>query len=520
MNKCEFSTFSALPDSPSSYWLNSVEAEPLSFEPLGENIEVDVAVVGGGITGITLAALLAEEGKRVALLEAGRLLSGTTGHTTAKITAQHDIIYDEWIQHIGEERSRLYYEANMEALAFIRRQVESHRIDCDLQPEDSYIYTTSDANIKKLDREWAAYERLGIPGRRIGHIPLPVNSRAAVVMTGQARFHPVAYLKRLLRSFVDKGGLVFEHTTALGVDHGDPLTKVATGTGHTVLCGHVASCTHFPFYGLRGFYFARMYAERSYVLGLRMKDDYRYPGGMYFSADDPPRSIREVTYNGDKLLLVGGEKHKPGQGICTIKHYEALERFARSTFGDWEIAYRWSAQDLTTLDKLPYIGRASTHEPRVLVATGYRKWGMTTGTAAAMLLKDMILGSDNRYEELFAPSRFYADPALKTFLSSNADVAKHLLEGKLEWVRRHPQEVKPGEGAVVQVNGGRAGAYREQDGTLHVVDTTCTHMGCEVEWNDGDRTWDCPCHGSRFSFKGEVVEGPAKQPLKSYTKPQ
>ncbi|WP_407669713.1 FAD-dependent oxidoreductase [Paenibacillus kobensis] len=508
---------SGLPDHPSSYWLESANADTLSFEPLDADIEVDVAVVGGGITGVTLAYLLAEEGKRVALLEAGRLLGGTTGHTTAKITAQHDLIYDELIHHIGEEKSRLYYEANMEALNFIRNQVEKHPIDCDLQNEDAFIYTTSESNIQKIDKEWAAYERLGIPGRRIGHIPLPVDSKAAVVMSGQARFHPVAYLKHLLRAFVDKGGLVFENTTALSSEQGDPLSKVTTSTGHTVECRHTVSCSHFPFYSMRGFYFARMYAERSYVLGLRMKEGYEYPGGMYISADNQPRSIRQVTYNGEKLLLVGGEKHKTGQGICTIKHYEALEQFARTTFGDWEIGYRWSAQDLTTLDKIPYIGRASDNEPHALVATGFRKWGMSTGTAAALLLKEMVLGIDNRYEELFTPSRFYADPALKRFLASNADVAKHLLEGKLEWVSRHPEEVEAGEGAVVQVNGKRAGAYREQDGTLHVVDTTCTHMGCEVEWNDGDRTWDCPCHGSRFSFKGDVVEGPAKKPLKVYT---
>ncbi|WP_373864292.1 FAD-dependent oxidoreductase [Paenibacillus xylaniclasticus] len=506
-------SYSGLPEHPSSYWLESATGEPLTFDPLNQDIEVEVAVVGGGITGITLACLLAEEGKKVALLEAGRLLNGTTGHTTAKITAQHDLIYDELIHHIGEEKSRLYYEANIEALNFIRNRVETNRIDCDLQNEDAYIYTTSESNIQKIDKEWSAYEQLGIPGRRISHIPLPVDSKAAVVMSGQARFHPVAYLKHLLQSFVDKGGLVFEHTTALNVEQGDPLSKVLTNTGHTVECRYVASCSHFPFYSVRGFYFARMYAERSYVLGLRMKEGYEYPGGMYISADNQPRSIRQVTYNGDKLLLVGGEKHKTGQGICTIKHYEALEQFVRTTFGDWDIAYRWSAQDLTTLDKIPYIGRASKDEPHALVATGYRKWGMSTGTAAALLLKDMVLGIDNRYEELFTPSRFYADPALKSFLSANADVAKHLLEGKLEWVTRAAEDVEPGEGAVVQVNGKRAGAYREQDGTLHVVDTTCTHMGCEVEWNDGDRTWDCPCHGSRFSFKGDVVEGPAKKPL-------
>jgi glycine/D-amino acid oxidase-like deaminating enzyme/nitrite reductase/ring-hydroxylating ferredoxin subunit len=506
-------SYAGLPEFPSSYWLESTEREP--FDSLSSDLEVDVAVVGGGITGITLACLLAEEGKRVALLEAGRILTGTTGHTTAKITAQHDLIYDELIHHIGAEKTRQYYEANMEALGFIRERVSKHHIECDLEPEDAYIYTTSEANVEKIDNEWVAYQRLGIPGKRIERIPFTVASKAAIVMTDQARYHPVAYLQHLVKSFVDHGGLVFENTTALSIDHGDPTSKLKTAAGHTVTCRDVVSCSHFPFYNVQGFYFARMYSERSYALALRMKD--QYPGGVYLSCDNPPRSIRQVTYNGEKLLIVGGENHKTGQGICTIKHYEALEQFARETFGDHEIAYRWSAQDLTTLDKIPYIGHVTKNEPHTFVATGYRKWGMSTGTAAALLLKDMILGIDNRYEELYSPSRFYADPAIRTFLTQNTDVAMHLLEGKLELIRRHPDEVEPGEGSVVQVNGKRAGAYREDDGTLHLVDTTCTHMGCEVEWNNGDRTWDCPCHGSRFSYTGEVIEGPAKKPLKSYT---
>ncbi|MUT64903.1 FAD-dependent oxidoreductase [Paenibacillus sp. NEAU-GSW1] len=505
---------SGLPEQPISFWLSSTSQQ--AFEPLSSDLDVDVCVVGGGITGITLAYLLAEEGQRVALLEAGHLFGGTTGHTTAKITAQHDLIYDELIHHIGLENSRLYYDANMEALDFIRRYVQQNHIDCDFAEEDAYVYTTSDTNVLNIDKEWTAYRQLGIPGRRENEIPLEITAKAAIVMEKQARFHPVAYLKHLVQAFIDRGGLIFEQTTALNVDHGNPISSVQTSTGHSINCKAVASCSHFPFYSVRGFYFARMYAERSYVLGVRTEQT--YPGGMYISADDPPRSIREVDYNGERLILVGGERHKTGQGICTIQYYEALEQFARENFGDdIEIAYRWSAQDLTTLDKIPYIGRASHTNPNVFVATGYRKWGMSTSTAAALLLKDLILEKESRYEELFTPSRFHADPDVKTFLTQNANVAKHLLEGKLEWVTRRSEEVERGEGAVVQVNGKRAGAYRESDGTLHLVDTTCTHMGCEVEWNAGERTWDCPCHGSRFSYRGDVLEGPAKTPLKTYT---
>lgn len=509
MDKVEPSAF-PLPESSESFWLASAEIP--SFSPLKSDLTVDVAVVGGGITGITLAYLLAKEGKRVALLNAGRLLSGTTGYTTAKITAQHELIYDELLQHIGQDQARLYYEANLEALSFIRNTIADLQISCDLAEEDAYVYTTEEQHIARIDQEWKAYEQLGIPGRRVDRIPLPIDAKAAIIMPKQARFHPAAYLSRLVQVFVERGGRIFEDTVAMGVEYGSPLSWVATKSGYRVECREVVSCSHFPFCDAGGFYFARMYAERSYVLGVKRSE--AYPGGMYIRADDPPRSIRAVSYNGEELLLIGGERHKTGQGGGTEAHFEALKAFADRTFGPAEIRYRWSAQDLTTLDKVPYIGRIKKDEPHVFIASGFRKWGMTNGTAAALLLKDLILGIGNRYEALFTPSRFHADPGLQTLVTENANVAKQLIGGKLERPRLEPKDVQPDEGAVVEVNGKRAGAYREPNGALHVVDTTCTHLGCEVQWNAGERTWDCPCHGSRFSYSGEVIEGPAKKPLK------
>lgn len=271
-------------------------------------------------------------------------------------------------------------------------------------------------------------------------------------------------------------------------------------------------CTHFPFYDGRGLYFSRMYAERSYVLGIRSKQD--YPGGMYINAETPSRSLRSTPMrDGENMVLIIGEGHKTGQGIPTIRHYEALQSFAEETVGIKEIMYRWSTQDLTTLDKVPYVGRFASEQPNILLATGFRKWGMSNGTAAAQLLRDIILEKDNPYRELYSPNRFHADPDIKNFVSQNADVAKHLIAGKFEMVLPHPEAVQAGEGLVVSNHGKRAGAYKDDAGMLHMVDTTCTHMGCETNWNSGEKTWDCPCHGSRFNFEGDVVEGPALNPL-------
>jgi len=494
-----------MPQFPEPYWRDSADI-PSFPKPTGD-MKVDVAIVGGGISGITTAYLLVKDGVRVALVEAGNLLNGTTGHTTAKITAQHDIIYNDLINHFGEEKAKLYYEANNSALQFIENTLHEHQIRCGFTREDACIYTNSEQYIKKIQDEYTSYQKLGISGAYVETISLSLPVKAAVVMKNQAQFHPLQYLAPLVSYIAGAGGAIYENTTAVDVEQGSEL-KVITRDGSKIACDHVISCSHFPFYDRYSFYFARMYAERSYVLGVKISQE--YPGGMYLSAEDPKRSLRYTELDhGEKLILVGGESHKTGQGICTIKHYEALQAFADETFGKNEILYRWSTQDLTTLDKVPYVGQISSRTPNVLVATGYRKWGMSNGTAAALLLRDLVLGNDNPYCELYAPSRFHTDPDIKTFIVQNVDATKHFIEGKFEMWLPRPEDVTNGQGMAVMVDGKRCGAYRDDRGTLHIVDTTCTHMGCELEWNAAERSWDCPCHGSRFSYEGDIIEGPA-----------
>ncbi|PKR82770.1 FAD-dependent oxidoreductase [Heyndrickxia camelliae] len=497
-----------IPQFPEPLWRENMNFP--RFSSLQEDIEVDIAVVGGGITGITTAYLLVKEGFKVALVEAGNLLNGTTGHTTAKITAQHGLIYDELIQSMGVESAKLYYEANNDAITFIRNTVNEHNIDCDLTNEDAIIYTNSDDYIIKLKNEMIAYEKLGIKGEIMDHVSAGFPVKKALKMTNQAHFHPIKYLKPLLEYIKDNGGLIFENTTATDVDTQQKL-KVRTSGGHTVNCKYVCACTHFPFYDGLGFYPTRMYAERSYIIAI--KPEKEFSGGMYINAEQPTRSLRTAMFGDEKLLLIGGENHKTGQGIPTILYYQALERYAEEEFGIKDYLFRWSAQDLTTLDKVPYVGQITDGHPNIYVATGYRKWGMTNSTVAANLIKDLILEKENPYIELYAPSRF-GNTSMKSFLSTNIDVAKHLIEGKVEYPLMRVDELEADQGSVVNVNGKRAGAYRDKDGNVYIVDTTCTHLGCEVEWNSGDRTWDCPCHGSRFSIHGDVIEGPAESPLK------
>ncbi|MEH7383482.1 FAD-dependent oxidoreductase [Bacillus sp. JJ1533] len=500
-----------LPKTPEPLW--RVDVDIPQFPPLKEDLEVDVVIVGGGIAGLTSAYVLVNEGLKVAVLEADRLLNGTTGHTTAKVTAQHDLIYDEFITNFGKTTARLYYEANTDAKKFIQQTVEEHQIDCDFKEQDAYVYSTTDEYAQKIEKEAEAYKKIGIDGGIVDSIPFKIDIKNAIVMKNQAQFHPVKYLSHLIKIITEKGGQIFEDTVAVNVETGEKPT-VLTRDGNRVTGGFVLACSHFPFYEGTGFYSTRLKASRSYIVAVKAKEN--YPGGMYLSADQPTRSLRSASKNGEDYILIAGGNHQTGERTETKEEYNSLGTFGEKVFNVEDIQYRWSAQDLQTLDKIPYIGELTTGEPNILVATGFRKWGMTNSTAAALLFRDIILKRNNPYRDLYSPARFYAHPSLKNFFVNNAKVVKHLIQGKMEIPQKNVADIPNGEGAVISIDGHRKGAYKDENGKLYVVDTTCTHVGCEVHWNNGEKSWDCPCHGSRFSYTGEVLEGPAEKPLQQY----
>lgn len=508
MKGCHFMSKAKIPQFAESLW--RATTNPINVSSLNESIKTDIVIVGAGITGITAAYLLAKQNLNIVLIDRRKLLDLTTARTTGKITAQHGLIYDELIQNIGLEGARLYYEAQNEAIQLVEQIIEDESIPCHFEIENSYLFTNKEEELEKLEKEAKAYDQLKIPYEIVDSLPIDIPKKIALKLNHQAQFHPLEYLNSLLKIIIQKGVKVYQETTAIDIEHLDDLA-VVTADGNRIIAKYVIQASHYPFYDGEKFFPVRMYPERSYLIAIESESP--YPSGMYISAEEPTRSIRNIHINGTPYLFIGGENHKTGQGKDTMEHYLALQRYAKDHFGIKQFLYRWSAQDYITIDKIPYIGSLEKNENRIFVATGFRKWGMTNGTIAAKIITDLITTGTSIYEQLFTPTRFHMKSSMKTLVTENLDVARHLIQGKLEQSTAELADLKKDESMIIRSKGMRAGVYKDESGKLYAVDTTCTHLGCEVHWNSGERTWDCPCHGSRFSYTGEVLEGPAKKPL-------
>lgn len=492
---------------PRSYWMDSTP-QP-EYPVLNEDIKVDIAIIGGGFVGISTAYMLCKHGLKVAILEADHILQGTTGHTTAKVTSQHGLIYNKIKSQMSEEFAKQYADANESAIHMIETTARENNIECDYVLQSAYDYTLEDGYVDKISDEVKAASALGIKATYLEEIPLPFPVKAAVRFDNQAQFHPRKFLLPLAEKITGNGSQIFEQSRIVNIEE-DGSYILITKEGKRVTAEKVIIASHYPCYNKHGLYFTRIYSERSYIVAIKAKES--YPGGMYINAEEPGRSLRNQMSDHGELILVGGDHHKTGQGEDTVKHYEALVDFANETFTVEDIPYRWSTQDCMTLDDLPYVGHFTSDTPNMYVATGFGKWGMTNSMASAMILSDLIIKGESPWQDVYSPSRKTVIASAKNFVVESLNVAEQLLNGKLNPLPKDV-DIKPGEGKVIKANGQRTGAYRDEKGIMHLVNTTCTHMGCELNWNSAERSWDCPCHGSRFSYDGEVIEGPAVTPL-------
>lgn len=490
-----------------SFWLDST---PVSFPGSGTiPAAAEVVVVGAGITGLTAAYLLARDGAEVLVVEASDVCSGATGFTTGKVTSQHRLVYASLLARHGPDRTRDYAAAQQSAIRMIEHTAEDESIECDIERLPAYVWSDDETSDDDLERELEVAVELELPASLVtGDIGLPWRVRRALRFDDQLVFHPRRYCLGLAQAIVARGGTIVEHTRVLDVSESDGQCRVETEAG-LVTSAAVVMATQTPI-SERGAFFARTKPVRSYVIAAPWDDP---PAGMYISAEDPVRSIRSHRSAKESVLIVGGQGHPTGREDSARGHYDELEAWAASRFAMTPV-WRWSAQDFVPADGVPFVGPITAHSERVFVATGFAKWGMTNGTVAAMIISDAIAGRENPWRHAFDSTRIDPVRSASLVAGQGAATVASLIGGRIAALTAGDIEsIAPGTGAVVRAGRHAAAVYRDEDGSVTAVKARCTHLGCIVRFNDAERTWDCPCHGSRFDVKGVVLDGPATDSL-------
>lgn len=481
-----------------SIWSRTVKMRERESGKLPERAEA--VVIGAGMAGILTALLLKERGINVIVLEAEYTGSGQTKGTTAKITAQHGLCYDRLIRDFGIERARQYAEANMEAIDGYRRIIRQGQKPfqvkgCGFRECGAYLYSRRET--EALERELEAAGKLGITAHLIKKTELPFPVKAALEFPGQACFHPLRFLDAAAEDIP-----VMEHTRVIEVNG----SEVITGSG-SVEAEHVVFATHYPFINFPGCYFMKQHQERSYVIAYRNAP---FMEGMYYGIDPGGLSLRWA----EGCLLVGGEGHRTGEGGRGGR-FACLSEAANELFPGCREEARWAAQDCMPVDGVPYVGRYSKLKPNWYVETGFHKWGMTGAMAAAMTVSGLIAEGKSPYEKVFSPMRGVGKAGLPNLLTESGHAVKGLWKGIFGKARERLEEIPKGQGGIVELDGKVLGVYKGEDGASYILKLRCPHLGCRLEWNREEKTWDCPCHGSRFRGDGTLIDNPAQADMAS-----
>lgn len=489
-------------------------AHHVRFPALTDDLRVEVAIIGGGITGITTAMLLAKGGVKVAVLEADTLGAGTTGHSTGNLYALIDahlhILADKW----DADTAAAVAHSRQDAVDLIELTVHAHDLDCAFARRPFCLFATDAAPdaIAIVEREYRAAIDAHLNARMVQGLPLPMRVEKALVVEGQAQFHPLNYVRDLARKIPSDLCRIFEHTAVTQVDaeHGALHTD-----GGQVRADKIVMATHTP----KGRFavHAQMEVYREPALAARLRAG-PYPEGIFWGIGDR-HSLRTLHAGGRDYLVVVGGKYKTGHEKHTEQRAIALERYVRDHFPVEAVSHVWAAQQYRPADLLPYIGKSVGHE-RVYIATGFASDGLTYGTLAAMIISEDIFGRENKWSDLYDPARLIPLKSAKAVARETLDSVVQAAQGTL--APTPPTEVSGvprGEGRLLDIEGTRVAVFRDHDDRVVLLSSTCPHTGCTVQWNAGEHTWDCPCHGSRFTVQGDVIEGPALAPLSRYGVP-
>ncbi len=432
------------------------------------------------------------------------------GNTTAKITSQHGLFYNYLVNTFSSDLAKGYLDANQNAISDIKSIIDEDGIDCDFEYQDNYVYTDLEDEIIKIKHEVLAVNSLGFNAEFVESASVPFNFLAGIKFPNQAQFNPLKYVYGLCNAIIKNGGKIYENSKVYDVKSSSDGYVTYT-KNNSVNSKYVVLATHYPIINVPGFYFLKMYQEASYIIGVETNSPLF--DGMYINTKSPFSSFRTADYNGKKILLVGGSEHKVGTDDDLSNCYKNLENVAKSLYSDSKVLFRWQTQDCISLDKIPYIGEFSNIMPKMFVATGFKKWGMTTSNVAANIICDKILGKANPYEDVFCSTRFKPVKNGTEFVDMLKQVSTSLVIDKFKIPQDTLNQIGKDEGKIIEVEGSKLGVYRDNAGNLYGIKPICSHLGCELSWNNLEKTWDCPCHGSRFSYKGKSLYDPSIKDL-------
>ena len=502
-----------------SYWTDSIS--PAIADPLKENLETDVVIVGGGLAGLSVAYCLTQSGKKVVLLEDGSIGSGETGRTTAHLVTALDDRYYDLEKIFGEKKTKLIAESHRIAIDFVEEIVKKENIDCGFERVNGYLFLHPSDKKDSLQKELKAALKAGVELTELDQVPGILRNEKCLCFLNQAQFHPLKYLTGLVKAIEQKGGKIYTGTHASKIDH----KGITTEQGFTVKAKHIVVATNSPvnnFFTIHN----KQCAYRTYVIGSLIKKD-TLPKALWWDTGDfnsnpdvpPYHYVRVHPYNEEyDLLISGGEDHPTGVVGETPEEnrYKLVEDWTRENFPIEEIIYRWSGQVTEPMDGIAFIGRNPRDHDNVYIVTGDSGNGMTHCSFAGLLISDLINGKENKWEKIYDPSRF-------TFKESGASF-KQILYDFLSYMKQGPNfnstielsSVKNGEGKIIGLKEENLGVYRNNEGKLHIVSAQCTHVKCTLVWNKDELSWDCTCHGSRFTYEGKVISGPANRDLPVY----
>jgi glycine/D-amino acid oxidase-like deaminating enzyme/nitrite reductase/ring-hydroxylating ferredoxin subunit len=471
--------------------------------------EFDVLIVGGGVTGIAAALQLQKSGLQCVVTEAHNLCFGTTGGTTAHLNTFLDTDYGQIAKKFDEEAARLIAKATNQALDLYHANVEEFNIDCGYEQKDGYLYSQDEKQTEELNRIFEASRKAGVDVAYTDRIPVPIEFEKAIVYHEQANIHPSKYVYALAKAFEERGGVILQNCTVKSFK-GDKLLEVETSQG--IFSTRILIwATHIP-PGINLLHF-RCAPYRSYAMAVSLNND-AYPDGLAYDMYDPYHYYRTQIIDRKKYLIAGGEDHKTAHEQNTEACFNKLEAHIRKYFDVKEVAFKWSSQYFEPADGLAYIGHLPGNPDSVLVATGYGGNGMVYSHIAAITFTDLITKGESEYAKLFDPDRLKPISGFANFVKENADVVKEFIGKRLSKEKLSDlSEIAPGEAKLVKYEGKSLALYKDEEGELHAVSPVCPHAKCAVGWNNAEKSWDCPCHGSRFTIDGDVLTGPAVQGL-------